>query len=125
MKMPRRGLPRLATDTMERPINPLIVLLDGQQLELLLTWAGVKRLMRHFEVKTLKDLLDLVQVDLCNAIPILYEAIRNKPEELSEEKFEEMLPANLDGTAKLAIALFGASWPEPKNPTPEGSQIVQ
>lgn len=113
---------------MPRPINPITIeLIDstghGQVARFLLSMGGIRRIKTKFGVKTMQELLggkyDVDEV----AVPILFEAMLEKPAELTEDKFADMLDADMAGVSRAIGELVGASFPEPNPPVP--TPIVQ
>jgi hypothetical protein len=110
-------------ESFNHPTEPLLLtLLDGQEYKFLLSMGGLKRLKERFKAKGISDLL---QADLVDAgVPILFEALQNK-DELKEDKFIDLVPANLEDMGRAILKLFGASMPGPKDrpPVPNLTEI--
>jgi len=91
-------------------IDPVVIKMsDGKERRFLLSSGGINRLKRKYEVKTLKELLE---VDESAATAILYEAMLDK-EGVTEDQFNDGLPYNPANIAKAVGMLLGASFPDP------------
>lgn len=101
---------------MPRPIDPLMLTtVDGEEHALLLTMAGLRRLKQRFGVANLQELVSKDAESAC--VPILWEAVLNKGA-MTEEQFEEKLPAHVEDLFKLVARLLGISFPDPPAPAP-------
>lgn len=97
-----------------RPIETLkLTLNDGKEYRFLLSAGGVKRTKERLGVQTLKDILDRDAVGA--GIPILWEAMLDKPEGWTEDSFSDQLPADMEGLTKSVMHLLGFSFPDPNN----------
>jgi len=95
---------------MPRAIDPVVLFtVDGQEREFLLTMGGIRRLKTRFGQDFLRELVNKDAQEAC--VPVLWEALRDKAG-LTQESFEDILPADMLGTVKAVAQLLGASFPE-------------
>lgn len=107
---------------MPRAIDPVILTTtDGEERKFLLTMGGIRRLKTRFGQEFLKEIMTKDAQEAC--VPILWEAMIDKAG-LTQETFEDILPADMIGTAKAVAQLLGVSFPESKDrPTPASPEI--
>lgn len=89
---------------------------DGQERAFLLTRGGMTRLKRQLDILTDAELLGLPAEKLMG--PLLVEAERD-PKTLTAANVEDVLPVDIDWTARLVLAILGASMPDPRPIPPE------
>lgn len=99
-----------------RPIEPVSLTgLDGTQYDFLLSMGAIRRLKKRFSVTSLQSLMEKDAEEA--GLGILWEALLNKAEGLTEEKFVDNLPAHFELVMKTCGKLLGASFPDaPANP---------
>ncbi len=88
-----------------RAVDPVrITLRDGTSVELLLTFGILRRLRDTTGVASISEML---QRDPLDSIRLIYECIRNRPPELTLERFEELLPTDFAGISQILAELVG------------------
>lgn len=100
-----------------RPIPKLnLTLNDQKEYSFLLSAGGMKRIKEELGIKTVKELLDRDAVDV--AIPVLWEALLEKPQGWNRDTLADLLPAHLEGLTRSVLSLLGMSLPDAeKRPT--------
>ena len=102
-----------------RATDPIIIrTTDGAEYRLVLTLAGLRRVMQRFNARTTAELMQAAELDAIGAI--LYEALPpNDRAVMTEEQLYERLPADLQELSVVAVRLLGG---EPGTARP---QVVQ
>ena len=96
-----------------------------QEQRFLLRHSGIKAVLEKTESASLRELLSKLNTGTIYDVagPILYEAMLNRPETLTQEEFTELIPAQLVDVMQAVAQLMGISLPEgaanPQAPTLE------
>ena len=90
------------------PKKPLAVEFGDRTLHFLLSAGGLRRITKKMNC----NMQDLLQRDsLEAAVVILWEALQDKPEGMTEDDFAEMLPPDIVGLGKVMAELLNISLP--------------
>lgn len=102
-----------------------VTLLDEQEYQFLLTRGGMTRLKQKFEIATDRELLNLPAEQLM--VPLLVEANWPRPGKLTEDLITsgDLLPVDIEWTARLVMSILGASMPDPRPTGPESTPANQ
>jgi hypothetical protein len=96
------------TLTRTKPLE--LELADGRVYRFLLSAGGIKRIKQRLNVASLQELLNRDAIDC--AIPMLWEAMLDKPKDMTEESFSDLLPAHLESLIKCVMHLLNISMPD-------------
>lgn len=91
------------------------VQIGDKERSFLLTRGGMNRLKSELKVEKDSDLLSLPAETVM--IPLLLEA--ENPKTLTADDLPDLLPVDIEWTAKVVAAILGVSMPEPRPTTPE------
>lgn len=103
----------MRTVTAVEPVK--VALTDGQERRFLLTRGGMTRIKQKLEIQSDRDLLNLPAEKIM--VPLLLES-EMSPKTLTAENIEDLLPIDIEWTARLTLAILGASLPDPQKPEP-------
>jgi hypothetical protein len=88
----------------------------GQEFSFLLTRGGMTRIKQQFQIKSDRELLNLPAEELMK--PLLLESQFGEAK-LDPEKLDDILPVDIEWTARVVLAILGASMPDPRPTQPE------
>lgn len=94
----------------ERLIEPVAVNIRGQELRFLLSHGAVRRVKKRYSVKNWSGVVARLREEE-DPVPILYECIVDRPADLSEDAFADLLPFAM--TMDLIRTILGDHLPEP------------
>lgn len=101
-----------------------LTLIDGKEYRFLLSAGGGRRLKERFKVETFNKFLEADVYEV--GPPLLFEAMLDKPDQLTEEKFTDLLPGGIEYLTRAIFAVLGHSLPEPKDrPTSASEPTAQ